>query len=73
MFFGLFLTCDLAANTLTRLIVFSVDAAEGKTVTFDSYPKVTGLRNSEYGKYSTQKTTVFRYRLRITYFYARSF
>jgi hypothetical protein len=33
-----------------RLLVFSVDAAEGITVTFDSYPKQDGSRRSEYGK-----------------------
>ncbi|ALI34564.1 Patatin-like phospholipase [Candidatus Nitrosocosmicus oleophilus] len=33
-----------------RLLVFSVDAAEGLTVTFDSYPKADGSRRSEYGK-----------------------
>jgi NTE family protein len=32
-----------------RLLVFSVDAAEGKTVTFDSYPKATGSK-SEHDK-----------------------
>lgn len=34
-----------------RLLVFSVDVAEGQTVTFDSYPKPDGSRRSEYGKY----------------------
>lgn len=34
-----------------RLLVFSVDAAEGVTVTFDSYPKADGSRKSEYGTY----------------------
>ena len=34
-----------------RLLVFSVNAAEGKTVTFDSYFKANGSRTSEYGKY----------------------
>jgi len=29
--------------------VFSVDVAEGMTVTFDSYPKADGSRKSEYG------------------------
>jgi NTE family protein len=33
-----------------RLLVFSVDVAEGVTVTFDSYPKADGSRKSEYGK-----------------------
>jgi hypothetical protein len=37
------------------LLVFSVDAAEGKTVTFDRYPKADGSRESEYGKYNTRK------------------
>ncbi len=30
--------------------MFSIDAAEGLTVTFDSYPKQDGSRRSEYGK-----------------------
>ncbi len=34
----------------TRLLVFSVDVAEGQTVTFDSYPRSDGARRSEYGK-----------------------
>ena len=38
-----------------RLLVFSVEAAEGKTVTFDSYPKVTGSGNSKHSKYDTEK------------------
>lgn len=33
-----------------RLLVFSVDVAEGETITFDSYPKSDGSRNTEYGK-----------------------
>jgi predicted acylesterase/phospholipase RssA len=37
-----------------RLIVFAVDAAEGETVTFDSYPKADGSRKSEYGKYTKE-------------------
>ena len=32
-----------------RLLVFSVDVAEGVTVAFDSYPKADGSRKSEYG------------------------
>jgi NTE family protein len=32
-----------------RLLVFAVDAAEGKTVTFDSFSKADGSRKSEYG------------------------
>jgi NTE family protein len=31
--------------------VFSVDVAEGVTVTFDSYPKADGSRKTEYGRY----------------------
>jgi NTE family protein len=42
-------------NNEPRLLVFSVDAAEGKTVTFDSYSKAGGLNMSEYGKYDTEK------------------
>jgi predicted acylesterase/phospholipase RssA len=34
-----------------RLLVFSVDVAEGVTVTFDSYPKADGSRKTEYGRY----------------------
>ena len=34
-----------------RLLVTSVDIAEGKTVIFDSYKKADGSRKSEYGKY----------------------
>jgi hypothetical protein len=34
-----------------RLLAFSVDVAEGSTVTFDSYSKADGYRKSEYGKY----------------------
>jgi predicted acylesterase/phospholipase RssA len=33
-----------------RLLVFSVDVAEGVTVTFDSYPKADGSRKTEYGR-----------------------
>jgi len=35
-----------------RLLIFSVDVAEGVTVTFDSYPKAGGLRKSAYGKFN---------------------
>jgi NTE family protein len=42
-------------NDEPRLLVFSVDAAEGKTVTFDSYPKADGSRKSELGTYDTKK------------------
>ena len=38
-----------------RFLVFSVDVAEGEVVTFDSYPKSDGCRNSEYGKYTKVK------------------
>jgi NTE family protein len=34
-----------------RLLVFSVDVAEGVTVAFDSYPKADGSRKSEYSNY----------------------
>lgn len=42
-------------NNQPRLLVFSVDVAEGVTVTFDSYPKADGSRKSEYGKYLEEK------------------
>jgi NTE family protein len=38
-----------------RLLIFSVDVAEGMTVTFDSYPKTDGSRRSEYGEYDEKK------------------
>jgi predicted acylesterase/phospholipase RssA len=34
-----------------RLLLVSVDVLEGAVVTFDSYPKVGGIRKSEYGDY----------------------
>ena len=34
-----------------RLLLVSVDVLEGAVVTFDSYPKVGGIRKSEYGEY----------------------
>ena len=37
--------------TQPRLILVSVDVAEGTSVTFDSYEKEDGSRKSEYGKY----------------------
>jgi len=40
-----------ASLTQPRLILVSVDVAEGNTVTFDSYEKEDGSRKSEYGKY----------------------
>ena len=41
-------------NNQPRLLIFAVDAAEGETVTFDSYPKADGSRKSEYGKYTRE-------------------
>ena len=41
-------------NKQPRLLVCSVDAAEGVTVTFDSYPKADGHRKSEYGNYNNE-------------------
>ena len=41
-------------NKQPRLLVCSVDAAEGVTVTFDSYPKADGSRKSEYGNYNNE-------------------
>jgi NTE family protein len=41
-------------NKQPRLLVCSVDVAEGVTVTFDSYPKVDGSRKSEYGNYNIE-------------------
>ena len=38
-----------------RLLVFSVDVAEGVAVAFDSYPKADGSRKSEYKHKSNQK------------------
>ncbi|HEY7081684.1 MAG TPA: patatin-like phospholipase family protein [Nitrososphaeraceae archaeon] len=38
-----------------RLLIFSVDVAEGITVRFDSYDKADGSRRSEYGKYTKEK------------------
>ncbi len=40
-----------------RLLVFSIDVLEGKTVTFDSYPKANGSRKSEYGEYLKESRT----------------
>ena len=40
--------------TQPRLILVSVDVAEGATVVFDSYEKEDGTRKSEYGKYIVQ-------------------
>jgi NTE family protein len=41
-------------NNQPRLLVCSVDVAEGVTVTFDSYPKADGSRKSEYGNYNNE-------------------
>ncbi len=38
-----------------KLLVFAVDAAEGETVTFDSYAKADGSRKSEYGNYRKEE------------------
>jgi NTE family protein len=38
-----------------RLLVFAVDAAEGQTVTFDSYTKAYGSRESKYDKYTKER------------------
>jgi NTE family protein len=40
---------DTNGERQPRFLVFSVDVAEGLTVTFDSYPKFDGSRKSEYG------------------------
>jgi predicted acylesterase/phospholipase RssA len=45
-------------NAQPRLLIFSVDVAEGETVTFDSYPKADGSRKSEYGKHMNEKDHV---------------
>jgi len=53
-----FAQCKIATShekNEPRLLVFSVDVSEGKTVTFDSYPKITGSRNSKHSKYETEK------------------
>lgn len=42
-------------NNQPRLLVFSVDVAEGVTVAFDSYPKADGSRKSEYKHKSNKK------------------
>ena len=47
---------DEKSSSLTqpRLILMSVDVAEGAAVTFDSYERQDGSRKSEYGKYIIQ-------------------
>jgi predicted acylesterase/phospholipase RssA len=42
---------EKSSLTQPRLILVSVDVAEGVTVVFDSYEKEDGSRKSEYGKY----------------------
>ncbi len=44
-----------------RLLVVSVDAAEGTTVTFDSYESEQGKRESEYGDSHLGKSIIIRY------------
>ncbi|HKO64568.1 MAG TPA: patatin-like phospholipase family protein, partial [Candidatus Nitrosocosmicus sp.] len=44
-----------------RLLVVSVDAAEGTSVTFDSYESQQGKRESEYGDSHLGKSIVIRY------------
>jgi NTE family protein len=47
-----------------RLLVFSIDVAEGKTVTFDSYPKADNSRKSEYGKYKKKNKEGYEHVIR---------
>jgi predicted acylesterase/phospholipase RssA len=44
-----------------RLLVVSTDAAEGTTVTFDSYEKEQGIRETEYGDSLHGKSIVIKY------------
>ena len=44
-----------------RLLVISVDAAEGTTVTFDSYEKEQGRRETEYGDSLLGKSIIIKY------------
>jgi len=44
-----------------RLLVISVDAAEGTTVTFDSYETEQGKRETEYGDSHVGKSIVIKY------------
>ena len=44
-----------------RLLVVSVDAAEGTTVTFDSYESEQGKRESEYGDSHLGKSIIIHY------------
>ena len=50
-----------------RLILMSVDVAEGVAVAFDSYETEDGSRKSEYGKYITQNGKGERYQHIIRY------
>ena len=45
---------EKAPLTQPRLILVSVDVAEGAPVVFDSYEKEDGMRKSQYGKYIVQ-------------------
>ena len=45
---------EKASLTKPRLILVSVDVAEGAAVVFDSYEKEDGTRKSQYGKYIVQ-------------------
>ena len=45
---------EKASFTQPRLILVSVDVAEGAAVVFDSYEREDGSRKSEYGKYIVQ-------------------
>jgi len=63
---------EKASLTQPRLILISVDVAEGAPVAFDSYEKEDGSRKSEYGKYIVQDgkelgfTHIMRYKDGIT-------
>lgn len=48
-------------NNQPRFLVFSVDVAEGKTVTFDSYHKVDSSKKSKYGKYNSEEREDWNY------------
>ena len=48
-------------NGEPRLLVVSVDAAEGTTVTFDSYESEQGKRESEYGESHLGKSIIIHY------------
>lgn len=44
-----------------RLLVISVDAEEGTTVTFDSYEKEKGIRETQYGNSLLEKSIIVKY------------